>query len=262
MPLLLLKLIVTPILIASASLSAKRWGQLVSGWLVGMPLTSGPILAYLTVEHGRSFAAHAALGSLGGAAAQACFVVGYCRTARHGWLSALLAGSGGFLAAGLLLQHEQWSTGPLLAVALGALLLALQLVPQKPFEPPANNTNAASKLWLRMLVSTVVVLLITTLAPRLGPGWSGLLSTFPLFAALLAVFAQHTFGPLAATHVLRGLLLGLFAFSGFFALIGSSINTLGAVTSFVLALLLALLIQGGSLWWIWRSSVTPASASA
>jgi hypothetical protein len=260
MPVLLLKLIVTPLLIASATLSAKRWGQLVSGWLVGMPLTSGPILAYLTMEHGCSFAAHAALGSLGGAAAQAGFVVGYCRSARYGWPYALLAGTAGFLAVGLLVQQEHLATLPLLALVLISLALALVLVPQLPYEPPQNGTSVANKLWLRMLISTGVVLTITTLAPRLGPELSGLLGTFPLFASLLAIFSQQTYGPVAATHVLRGLLLGLFAFSGFFALIGCSITTLGAWTAFGLALLLTLAIQGGSLWWICRRSTLLTAA--
>lgn len=260
MPVLLLKLIVTPLLIASASLSAKRWGQLVSGWLVGMPLTSGPILAYLTMEHGCGFAAHAALGSLGGAAAQAGFVVGYCHSARYRWPYALMAGTLGFLIIGLLVQHQHLTTLPLLALVLTTLALALLLVPQQPYEPPRNGSSATSKLWLRMLVSTGVVLIITTLAPRLGPELSGLLGTFPLFASLLAIFSQHAYGPVAATHVLRGLLLGLFAFSGFFALIGCSITTLGAWNAFGLALLLTLAIQGGSLWWICRFSA-PAPAA-
>ena len=35
---LILKVVVTPILIAAASLAGRRWGQSVSGWLVGLPL--------------------------------------------------------------------------------------------------------------------------------------------------------------------------------------------------------------------------------
>jgi hypothetical protein len=39
---LLLKVVVTPALIASATLAGRRWGERLSGWLVGLPLTSLP----------------------------------------------------------------------------------------------------------------------------------------------------------------------------------------------------------------------------
>lgn len=34
---LLLRIVVTPALIGAASLAGRRWGQAVSGWLVGLP---------------------------------------------------------------------------------------------------------------------------------------------------------------------------------------------------------------------------------
>jgi hypothetical protein len=40
---LLLKLIVAPLLIGAASLAGRRWGETVSGWFIGLPLTSGPV---------------------------------------------------------------------------------------------------------------------------------------------------------------------------------------------------------------------------
>ena len=48
---LLLKLVLTPALIAAASLAARRWGQAVGGWLVGLPLTSGPVAVFIALEH-------------------------------------------------------------------------------------------------------------------------------------------------------------------------------------------------------------------
>ena len=43
MPVLALKLILTPLLIGGASLAARRWGPAIGGWLVSLPLTSGPV---------------------------------------------------------------------------------------------------------------------------------------------------------------------------------------------------------------------------
>ena len=39
---LALKLTLTPILILTASLASRRWGQAIGGWLVSLPLTTGP----------------------------------------------------------------------------------------------------------------------------------------------------------------------------------------------------------------------------
>jgi len=47
---LLLKLIVTPVLIGAASLAGRRWGETLSGWFIGLPLTSGPVCWFLAIE--------------------------------------------------------------------------------------------------------------------------------------------------------------------------------------------------------------------
>jgi hypothetical protein len=48
-------------------------------------------------------------------------------------------------------------------------------------------------------------------------------------------------------QVLRGLLLGLFAFAGFFLVLGASIERLGLVAAFLAATAAALAIQAASL---------------
>ena len=116
---LVLKLVVTPVLILAASLAGRRWGESVSGWFVGLPLTSGPVCFFLALERGPGFAAAAARGCLTGAAAEVCFVLAYMTVAAHGnrqrsWPIALLAGSLGFGAAAALLQ---WQIPPLWLLA-------------------------------------------------------------------------------------------------------------------------------------------------
>ena len=59
-----------------------------------------------------------------------------------------------------------------------------------------------------------MVLLITAVASHLGAGPSGVATTFPLLSTILAL-SVHRADPLAAVAVYRGLLLGLFALTGF-----------------------------------------------
>ncbi|MFI6093539.1 hypothetical protein [Streptomyces sp. NPDC051218] len=61
-----------------------------------------------------------------------------------------------------------------------------------------------------MTVATGVVMGIIALAPVIGPHLAGLLSPFPVFGVVMAVFTHRTHGPHAAA-VLDGLIMGLAA---------------------------------------------------
>ncbi|HEY6411425.1 MAG TPA: hypothetical protein VIY29_28530, partial [Ktedonobacteraceae bacterium] len=78
---LILKLLLTPLFIAIVTLTGRRWGTLVSGWLVGLPLTSAPVILFLALEQGTTFASRAAQGTMSGTMSVACFCLAYS------WLS-------------------------------------------------------------------------------------------------------------------------------------------------------------------------------
>ena len=106
----------------------------------------------------------------------------------------------------------------------------------------------------RMVVTTAIVLLLTGFATVLGPQFTGLLATYPLYGAILAGFAHHLQGPGPAIRVLRGLLLGLFAFAGFFLVLALSIEGTGIARAFAAAIAAALILQGWALWALRRES--------
>ena len=62
-----------------------------------------------------------------------------------------------------------------------------------------------------------------------------------------AVFAHRLEGGAPAVEVLRGLLLGLFGFAGFFVVVGGSIERVGVAPAFAAAVAVALTLQAGSL---------------
>src|SRR2546422_11396057 len=105
MDILVFKLVAAPLLIGAASLAARRWGETISGWFIGLPLTSGPVCFFLAVEQGTGFAAAAALGCLAGAAAEAGFCLAYAVAAQTGGrASAIGAGAIAFPAAAAAVQ--------------------------------------------------------------------------------------------------------------------------------------------------------------
>lgn len=258
MPTLALKLVLTPALIAAASLAGRRWGPAISGWLVGIPFTSGPITFFLALTHGDAFAAEAATGTLAGTLSQAAFCLAYAWLAvgfGWGWPAAVLAAALTFFAATAALQVATVPLVALFAATIASLLLALRLMPATATGDFQSPTSAKPPHWdlpLRMLVATACVLLLTDLAPQLGPHLTGLLAPFPLYAAVLAIFAHQQQGPLPAARVLRGLLLGLFAFVAFFLTLAAALVPLGTGRAFAVAIVLALAVQGASLWTIQR----------
>ena len=125
------------------------------------------------------------------------------------------------------------------------LTLGLRVLPS----PKARRTVAALPAWdlpARMLVTTTLVVSVTAAAAALGPRLSGLLATFPIFAAVLTLFAHHIQGADAAHQVLRGLLLGLYGFAIFFIVLSQLLPRVSIAAAFVGAGLAAMLVQGVS----------------
>ena len=240
---LALKLVLTPILIMTASLASRRWGQAVGGWLVGLPLTSGPIAFFIAMEQGTHFAARAAEGSLVGTAAQAGFSLAYSAVADRSWAKGLLAGSLAFVIVGALLTYAAPGLPVLVAIVAASLALSLYLMPassadmERPANPPGWDLPA------RMAVATALVLTLTALAPALGPRLSGLLATFPIFATVLAVFAHRHQGAPAARRVLRGLLAGLVGFASVFLVLRLGLEPLGIAGAYIAAVAVGLTVQ-------------------
>ncbi len=238
MPLLALKLVLTPLLIGAASLGGRRWGPTIGGWLVSLPLTSGPVLFFLALGHGRSFAATAAGASLAGIVPIAAVCLAYARTARSApWPRALAVAIVAWSLAAIAISPALGlPIAPLLAlvgvVAWAALLL---LPPRATLARPAESPSW--DILLRAAVGTSVVLLVTGVASAVGPTLSGLLATLPVIATVLAVFGHHRDGPESAIRLLRGVVIGLFGTATFLAVVAVTIEPAGIGPSFGLAIL-------------------------
>lgn len=254
MNLLLLKLLLTPALIGLASLAGRKWGHAISGWIVALPLTTGPIVFFLALSHGAAFAADTAAGILAGGFSLAAFTVVYARIALHwAWPPTLAAASAAFFIMTAILRPVHVPPVPLWASVLAALLLSLRLMPRASDSlPPTEGLPGRWDIPLRMVIATGFVLLITGLAPAVGPHLAGLLSPFPFFTATLAAFAQHQHGAAAAISVLRGLLLGLFSFASFMFTLTLLLVSAGTSAAFAAAILVVIVSQAVSLWLLRR----------
>ncbi len=248
---LALKLILVPVLIGAVSLAGRRWGPAVSGWLAGFPFTSGPVVLILALEQGTAFASRAAQGTLMGLVSVAAFCLAYAWLSRRlGWSGSMLGGWGAYLGATVILDRlHATALVPVFAGVVVTLATSYRLLPVLG----ATEMPTSLPRWdipLRMIAATALVVGITEGAARLGPQLSGLLTPFPIYATVMAVFTHTLQGPAAAGRVLRGVVLGLFTFAVFFCIVASWVEVWGLATTFTLAVAAALGMHAGALWFI------------
>jgi len=243
MYLLAFKLILTPILIAAASFAGRRWGPGVSGWLVALPLVSGPVSFIFAVQYSAPFASHAAIGTMAGMISVSVYCYAYSRLApRRSWAVCVLAAAFSFFVVTSILNLLTLSLIPTFVAAVLALALARYLIPE-PAMVIAAVTPPRWDIPARMITVALFITLLTFAADQLGPQLSGLLSPFPILVTILAVFAHIQYGSSASIHVLRGMLTGLYAFTAFFLIIGSLLTTLPLGITYLVAVITALAVN-------------------
>ncbi len=195
------------------------------------------------MEQGPAFAAQAAVGTLAGLVGVGCFCLVYARLARsRSWTLATAGGLAAYLAGAALLSRVPLSLGPTTAGTLALLLVAFRLLPTTS---GAGGAPAAPR-WdvpVRMAVAMALVLVLTATAAVLGPKLSGLLSPFPVFATVLAIFTHRHAGTAAAQQLLRGIVLGSFAFAGFFVVVAAALERWEVSGTYVVACASTLVIN-------------------
>jgi hypothetical protein len=252
------KLLLTPALLALATLAGRRFGERAAGWLAGLPLTSGPVSVFLALEQGPAFAARAAAGTMLGQVSVTTFCGAYALAAARGagWRASAALGALAFLGATWALSGLSAGAPLAFALALAAATLALCAV-GRPRGARARTPAPRWDLPVRSLVATALVLALTAGAARLGPALAGLLSPFPVFVGVLTAFAHAQRGERAARDVLSGALAGSYAFAGFFLVVALGLERLGAPATYALAALLALTVAGAVLGPLSRSQSMP-----
>lgn len=248
----LIALVVAPLLVGAATLVARRFGDRAGGVVSAFPAIVGPVLMILALSHGRSFAAHAANGTLLGLVSLAAFALAYGRTARrHGWPYSLIAawGCAGMagLAIGLVAGGAGSPTGLLIAAA--ALLSAYRALPAEAIGPtaPRGRPRRGMTAW-RMVTAALLVAVLSAAAGVLGPLAGGMLAALPVLACVLAVFTHREMGAAAAIGLLRGMLAGMASFVIFCQLIATLIRPYGIAPAFALATAFALIVQALTVW--------------
>jgi len=236
---LLLRVGLAPLLMVAVTVVARRWGAEVSGLLVGLPLTSGPIVLLLSLEHGTHFGSQVALATLIGLIGVSAFCVGYGSVAgTFPWYWATLIGWIAYGVAAWSLARLAVSVAPLLMIVTMTLVASYAVLPRKTTSSQPSK-RGSWEIPLRMLTAMLMVLSVTGLAGVLGARWSGVLSPFPAYATITTAFTHQAQGSGEAILVLRGILIGSLTFAVFFAIVALTLDSLGIGAAFGSALLAA-----------------------
>jgi hypothetical protein len=253
--LLLVKLVAVPILIFIVSVAARRWGPSVGGFIIGLPLTSGPVLVFLALEQGVGFASAAAVGTLLGVVPLASYCTAYSLISfRRGWRLTLAASTAVYFLAAALLSFAEATPLLALAAALAAIALSLKIM-RSGSGPLPTRVPPWWELPARMVAATSLVLLITEGASLLGSRWSGLLAPHPIYATVFAVFMQRYDGAHASAPFLRGVVVAALAAAAFFFTFGSTVVPWGTFVAATVSLGATLAVEGFMLFFgsrVWR----------
>lgn len=250
--LLFMKLVGAPLFLVAATLAARRWGGTVGGLIVALPMISGPISVFLALEDGAAFAVRAGIGSLTGTLALAFFGFVYAVVCPKGRLLAVVAGLTAFAVSSVFFSHLNLSLVALFTLTAVCIVLLGCMTPVSRQVGPTRGPLKYDLL-LRVLLMVAMTLAVTEATPFLGPTVSGVLSSLPLMALTMALFAQRDGKNVAeAQKVMKGLVTGLMSTAVFYLVLPTVLTDEHLVFGYGAASLAAVLLQCAVLFMIQR----------
>jgi len=244
---LLLKVGVAPLLILAASLAGYKWGNTVSGWIVGLPLVSAPVILLLALERGNDFAAASAQGSMMGIISLSAFSLVYSVLSLRrglGWVPSLLLGWGIYFVSTFVLGY---ASATIIIAFAGVVVWLLIVAKVFPVADAPEVTKSSGFPWgdavVRIVAAVALIFAITEYAPALGPTMSGLLTPFPIYTSVMVTSIHRRQGAASATQFVRGSTLSSFTPAVFWLIVGSTIMPLGIVVSYALAIIASMALH-------------------
>lgn len=201
-----LKVTIAPVIVLSVSYLQRRFGDRFGGWLIGLPITTGPFILIIAIQEGVAFAGGTTHGVLLGQIALIAFCWSYSFAAlRSSWFPAVLVGTLVCLSTGYVVTTVKVPVIYSDLFLIGIWLVAMRWWPRTDLP----NQKIATPKWelpVRILVTLTILISLSALAPHVGAKVAGALSTYPVIASVLGAFNQRRFGPGATVATLRGLM--------------------------------------------------------
>jgi hypothetical protein len=248
--LLLAPLLLAPTAMVAVSLAERRFGPAAAGRLNAAPLSIAIAILAVATDRGRDAGADVAAAAAAHVPAQVAFAAAF---------AAVLAATGA--AAGDRARAAAWLAGRgaaargLLSLAAATVVfVAASVVISTVPEPVAivaavpalvagrralasrggdvdEWDGGAREIGVRAAIALAFVLAVLVTVRAAGPGLGGAVAAFPALTATLATMICRARGPLAATHLLGGVVTGLSGYLLFCVAVASAAPELGMLAA-------------------------------
>lgn len=258
--LLFIKMAAAAGIVVSCSLVAERSGPVMAAMIATLPISAGPVLAFLALDHDATFVAEAALGSMAANLATSGMALMYVRMAQTQGTAVSLATA---LTVWVAIATSLRIIEPPAAVMVGATVAVYAgLYPLlRPFLD-ARPAAAPARLWYAIPIRAAGVALlaaaVTMLSNHVGSGWSGTLGALPIvFSSLIAMLQPRLGGPAVAAIVANSV-LGLMGFGLALATVHYGAMASGSWVALLLGLLVSVAWNLGLIGLSWRRAAAGA----
>jgi hypothetical protein len=231
-------------------IAGPRW----SGLALGLPSTTAIVLILCGAERGNAAAVDMADSSLLGLAAAVALPLAYAQAIRLGWRfsASFAAAVAGYLviAAGVGCLPAI-GTLSRIAVAFFAIFAATHWARRIPITEGTIAGASLSRFQVmaaRTAIPAIYGLALGIVQWIAGPGWAGLVSTFPSMSLVVLAVTHLEAGPAETSRIAKVLPAGntsTLAFLAAFRLIGPTIGVCSGIIAGYAAALFALLIIEG-----------------
>jgi len=207
--LLILKLTIVPLALLLFGIVERLHGPRVAGWLAGFPIVGGPLLVFVTLDHGAQFGSEAALGAYFGLVPWLTFTMTYAFCSRTmGWFWCTIIGFTVWTAVAVIAVILQGASPWLEILPFAAFIAALFAYPRG--EP---SDEEREHVWwglpARMVAGAGLTIVITEFAAAMGSHWSGIFATFPVMGSIICISSHLQYGRHAVQEAVAGMSIGL-----------------------------------------------------
>ena len=245
--LLLLKMTIAATIVVTVSIIAERSKPFIAAMVATLPVSAGPALAFLAMDHDDPFMRATLIGALIQNTPTGVFCIAYAFVAqRAGTALSLLSALLFWALAGFSLKAlDTGLVGGIVAtllaypalIVLGRRYLHADMprVPPRPWYAIPMRADAVSLL----------VAAVTTLSWSLGAYGSGLLAVLPIVLSSLIVILQPRIGGPATARLIVSGLPGLAGFALALAIAAMLSEPIGRYAALLVGLAITLLWNGG-----------------
>lgn len=255
---LLFKMAIAAAIVVSVSLIAEKSKPFIAAMLATLPISAGPSLVFLALEHDDAFLSIALLGTMVTNIGTAIYILAYGLFAqRFATPLALFGAISAWALSVLAIKSLPWGIISALMASIIAYALMIPLTrrflasPMPPVPPRAWYAIPLRAGAVALLAGTV-----TTLSWQLGPFASGLLTAFPIvLSSLIAILQPRIGGPATARVIVSGL-PGLLGFALALALAASLSEPIGRFWALAIGLAVCLVWNASLV--LWRNRTAQA----